>query len=78
MQAWYTSIMYKAGKEATCRASRGTPQHQALCLGEGDVAAIREGSDAQAAAVANVLIAVWDLGVAHIHLRCHTEHENRI
>ncbi len=57
-----------ANKHHTCRACRGAPQDEALCLREGDVASICQGSDAQAAAVANVLTIVSDLRVADVHL----------
>eukprot|EP00951_Prasinocladus_malaysianus_P030099 scaffold281563_cov46-Prasinocladus_malaysianus.AAC.1 len=52
----------------TGRSGRGATQHQALGLGEGDVAAVRQGSDAQAATVANVLIVVTDLGITDVDL----------
>lgn len=54
----------------TCagRAGGGTAKHQALRLGQRDVAAIREGRDAQAAAVADVLVVVRDLSVANVDL----------
>ena len=52
----------------TCRACRGAPQDEALRLRESDVASVRQGSDAQAAAVPNVLIVVAHLGVTDVHL----------
>ena len=55
-------------EDCTCRPCRGAAKHQTLRLSEGDVAAIRQGSDAEAAAVANVLVVVLNLGVANIDL----------
>lgn len=52
----------------TCRASGGAAKHEPLRLSERDVAAVSEGGDAQAAAVANEFVPILDLGVAHVHL----------
>ena len=53
-----------AGRPRWC-----TAQHEALGLREGDVAAVRERCDAQAAAVADVLVVVLDLRITDVHLR---------
>ena len=53
----------------TCGAGGGTPQHELLRLCERDVAAVRERRDAQAAAVADILIAIRDLRIADVHLQ---------
>ena len=55
-------------QHSTCRASRGATQDEALRLRERDVAAVRQRGDAQAAAVADVLIVVFDLRITDIHL----------
>jgi hypothetical protein len=52
----------------TSRACWRAAQHQPLRLCQRDVAAVREGSDAQAAAVADVLVVVRNLGVADVDL----------
>ena len=46
----------------------GAPQDEALRLGERDVAAVSQGSDAEAPAVAHILIIVADLRIAYTHL----------
>ena len=43
-------------------------QDQALCLSERDIAAVGEGCDAEAAAVANVFVHVLNLSVADVDL----------
>lgn len=43
-------------------------QHEALGLRQRDIAAVRERSDAQAAAVADILVIVFNLRVADVHL----------
>ena len=56
------------GQELACGAGGGSPQDQLLRLSEGDVAAVCQGRDAQAATVADVLVAVHDLSVADVDL----------
>ena len=56
----------------TCRAGGCTTKDQALRLRERDVAPVRQRRDAQAAAVANVLVVVLDLCVADVDLRSST------
>lgn len=49
-------------------AGGGAAEDEALGLGERDVAAVRQGCDAQAATVADVLVVVRYLRVAYVHL----------
>eukprot|EP00967_Tisochrysis_lutea_P032511 scaffold38437_cov20-Tisochrysis_lutea.AAC.10 len=48
--------------------NKGTSQDQALRLGECDVAAICQGGDAQAAAVAHILVVVLYLCITDVDL----------
>ena len=56
----------------TGRAGGCTTKDQALRLRERDVAPVRQRRDAQAAAVANVLVVILDLCVADVDLRSST------
>ena len=62
----------------TCRPCGRAAEDEALCLGERDVAAVREGRDAQAAAVADELIAVQHLRVTDAYLRRYVFQEKSI
>jgi hypothetical protein len=65
MKSWSNFIL---SESSTCWARRSATEDEALRLGEGYVTAVSQWRDAEAAAVADVLVVVADLCIADVHL----------